>query len=178
MSGPEIDGPRARHPCFNDVEAIGGASSCSLRSAASASQPLHTRRRTPQQQLFLPHIPRETRRPLELGSRLLEPLELHQKIPSHAREKMISLQRWFLRQRIRELEARRRAECHPNRNRPIQLDNRRLHHARVTRRDLGLKRIRTKHATDLPRTLERGEPAANEQLVPPSTILIEQQNRF
>src|SRR5205809_1412515 len=110
---------------------------------------------------------------------------------------MVTLQQWLRSQRINELQAGSRTERHPDGHRPIQLHHRRrcdlreriveCHYAcpvclrrgprtRVTGGDRGLERVRAKRAAELLGAFERGETAADEELIPATAVLIEEQN--
>src|SRR5689334_21511274 len=61
----------------------------------------------------------------ELGARLVVPSELREEIPAHARQEMIILQRRPGADRVDGGESGRGTLCHPDRHRPIELDDRR-----------------------------------------------------
>src|SRR5213594_1159401 len=110
---------------------------------------------------------------------------------------VIPLQQWLRSQRINELQAGSRTERHPDGHRPIQLHHRgrcdlherivECHYAcpvclrrgpgtRVTGGDRGLERVRAKRAAELLGAFERGETAVDEELIPATAVLIEEQN--
>ena len=152
-----------------------------------------------QQQIPLPRIARDRRRPLEFRASLLRPPKLLQQISAHARQQMIFLHRRIARQRIHQLQPRRRTHRHPHRHRAIQLHHRRRRHfpqfaiqrrdarpirflarssPRMTRRNRRLNRIRTSHPTKLLRPFQRRQSPVDEQSIPLRAILIQEQNRL
>ena len=64
-------------------------------------------------------------RPFEFDAGLGVATELLQKVPTHARQQVIGLQRGLASQRVDQFEAGGRPECHRHRHRPVQLDYRR-----------------------------------------------------
>src|SRR2546422_11695283 len=107
---------------------------------------------------------------------------------------MVTLQRWLRSQRINELQGGGRTKRLPDGHRPIQLHHRRrrdlrervveCHNTRpirlrrgprprVTGGNRGLKRVRAEGAAELLGAFERGETAADEELVPATAVLIE-----
>src|SRR5438034_7931599 len=110
---------------------------------------------------------------------------------------MVTLQQWLRSQRINKLQAGSRTERHPDGHRPIQLHHRRrcdlreriveCHNAcpvclrrgpgpRMTGGDCGLQRVRAKRAAELLSAFERGQTAADEELIPATAVLIDRKS--
>src|SRR5262249_1476879 len=136
---------------------------------------------------------------LELRLGLAEPAELEEKVASDTGQEVVGLEGGLRDERVDELEARSRTEGHRDRHGAIQLHDRRAHElgegivargdappvgfgggtrASVTRGNGGLEGIRTEGASQLFRALEGGETAADEEVIPTRTILIEEQDRL
>ena len=142
---------------------------------------------------------RECGRAFEFGAGLIEPAELLKQVATHARQQMIGLQRGLSHQRIDDFEPGLRTEQHCERHCAIEVDDRRRGNlgkrpiksddtcpvrflspwrTRVTGRDGRLQRVRTWHALGRAGqrfgACERGETAADEQVIPARAVLIEQ----
>jgi hypothetical protein len=89
-------------------------------------------------------------RALELRARLVEAAELGEEVAAHARQQVVALERRLRGQRVDELEAGRRAERHRDRDRAVQLHDRR-------RRELGERVVERRDAR--PVGLLGGAPA-------------------
>src|SRR5262245_41201187 len=84
-------------------------------------------RGTRKEEVALACVARERRRTLALGAGLVEAAESSQQVAAHARQEMIVLQRRFLGQRVDQLEPGSRTVRHPDRDRAIELHDRRWH---------------------------------------------------
>ena len=121
-----------------------------------------------------------------------------QEIAAHARQQVIVLQRRFGGQRIDQLKPGLRAHRHRDRDRAVELDHRRRRaprklpikrgdarpvrfirrtRPRMTGRDRGLQHIGSALRAEPLGTLERAEPAADQEVVPAGAVLLEQQDR-
>src|SRR6266516_1739541 len=128
---------------------------------------------------------------LELLTCLVQAAELGQEVAADAWQEVVTLQRRVRGERVDELQARGRAERHRERDRAVQLHDggwRELGERLVERRDArpvrllggpcppvtggdrGLQRIRAERAPEGLGPLQRGQTAADEQLVPSATI--------
>src|SRR6266540_4172437 len=74
-----------------------------------------------EQQLALASVSRERCRALELLTGLGETAESGEEIAAHGRQEVVPLEGRLRRQRIGELEARRRTERHRERDRAVEL---------------------------------------------------------
>src|SRR5262249_12069211 len=97
-----------------------------------------------QEEIPLASITRESRRALELRARLGRSAELREEVAANGRQEGIRLKRRLLRARIDDSQPRRRSGRHRDRDRAIQLDDRRrreLTEVRVEGRDAGPIRV-------------------------------------
>src|SRR6266702_2160903 len=74
-----------------------------------------------EEQVALACIPCQRRGALELWARLLEAAEFDEQIAAHAGQEVIGLERRLRRQLVDQLETSCWAECHPQRDRALQL---------------------------------------------------------
>src|SRR5262249_46793946 len=142
-------------------------------------------------------------RAFELGARLLVAAELDQEIAAHARQQMVVLECRLLADRIDEAQARFRAERERERYRAVEIDDRggRELSKRAVKPDdpepvglvcrarprmaggnRGLQGVGAKRRPTGARrrlgVIQRSEAAADEQLIPARTVLLEQQHRL
>src|SRR5579864_6213474 len=66
----------------------------------------------------------------ELAARLDVPAKLHQQVPAYTRQQMVSPERRIRTQPLDDFEPRGRTVCHGDRDRAVQLDDRRSRQAR------------------------------------------------
>jgi hypothetical protein len=81
---------------------------------------------------------RECGRAFEFDARVIRAPELLEQIGADARQEMICAQRWFVEQRIDEFQPALRSERHADRDRAVEMYDRRRMHLReriVERRD-------------------------------------------
>ena len=119
---------------------------------------------------------------LKLWLCLGEAAHLEQKVPTHARQEVVGLERRLRHELVDQLQTRRRTERHRDRDCAIQLDDRRRRkpgksivergnllpirfgsgtRPGMTRRDGGLQRVRTKNASKFFGTLKSRETATD-----------------
>src|SRR5262249_26835157 len=147
-----------------------------------------------EEQLPLAFVLHHRRRALEFFARFVASSELREEIAAHAREKMIRRERRLVRERVDQREPRIGPVRHRDRDRAIQLDDRRLRElrervverddalpirlrgracARMAARDRSLQRVRTEWLLQRFGARERRETATYEELIPARAILIE-----
>ena len=169
-------------------------------SGCYASAPWADRAGAGQQQLALARVARERRRALELGARLVEAAELGQQVAAHARQQVVARER-----RLRRA-ARRRAPARPRARTPSPTATARFSsttgegataasvaYSAAIRGQSVSAAVRARawqaaiaacsaygpaRAAQRLGPLERGEPAADEQLIPARAVLVEQQDRL
>ena len=90
-------------------------------------------RRAPEQR-SLARVAGQRRRALELGARLVEASELGQQIAAHARQQVVAGQRRLVRERVDERQPGGRPVGHADRDRAVELDDRRRRHLAPARR--------------------------------------------
>src|ERR1700730_8701866 len=155
------------------------------------------RSRAVEQEFAFACVERHRRRALKLLLSLGEAMEFEQKIAAYAGQEVIGLERRLRCKPVDDLQPRRRTESHRDRDRAIQLHDRRRREPgksviergnalpirlractrpSVTCRDSGLQRIRAEYASELFCALKRSETATNEKLIPAPTVLIQEQN--
>src|SRR5215217_9473656 len=81
--------------------------------------------RATEQHLALAGVARHRGRELEFRASLLVAAELREEVAAHAWQQVVAAERSLHQELVHELEALGRAECHPNRHRSVQLDDRR-----------------------------------------------------
>src|SRR5437667_4019111 len=177
---------------YSDVE----GSTEPLRRARVMCRSARVRGGALEEQLALPCVPGERCRALALRPCFVETAELRQEVAAHARQEVVAPEGRLRGQRIDELEARCRTECHRDRDRAIQLDDgggrepgerlvelrdtrpvglRRRTRSCVTGGDRGLQRVRPLRAAERLGPLERHETTTDEDVIPARPVLIEQQ---
>src|SRR5216684_2962425 len=78
-----------------------------------------------EQELALARVARQRSRALALSTCLVEAVELGEEIATHGRQQVVALERRLRDQRVDERESRGRTECHGDRDRTIELHDRR-----------------------------------------------------
>src|SRR5206468_555518 len=156
-----------------------------------------------EEQVPLARITRKRCRALELHAGLVEPAELCEEVAAHAWQEVVGLERRLRSEPIDKLKTGFRAKGHGERDGTIQLYYGRGHElgerivergdapplrfcrrtrASVTCGDRRLKRIGAERTTESMAeflgTLERGQTATDEDMVPARAILIENQDRL
>src|SRR4029453_15216580 len=148
-----------------------------------------------EEQLALASVSRERCSALELRPRFVDAPELCEEVGAHGGQEVVTRERPLRRQRVDELETRRRTERHRERDCAVQLhdwrrgelgkrvverrDARpvrlfRRPRSRVTGGDRRLERVRAERAAEPLGTLERRETTTDEEGIPAGAVLIEE----
>ena len=151
-----------------------------------------------QEHLPLTPVARQRGCAFELRGGLGIASEPREQVAAHARQEVVTTELLGLEERVDELEPRFGPERHADRDRTVEVDDRRRHELRervvqrhdslpvgvlgdagagVAGGDRGLERVRPGRAAEPLGARERGEAASDEQPVPARPVLVDQRDR-